>query len=83
MCEICRHNPCSSGCPCAPEPEYICEECGYGIEGGQTIYHLGGYTFCESCVEKAAEYYPDSEDLEPDAMDVYKAYIERKMCDEL
>lgn len=81
MCELCRSYPCKSNCPNAPEAEYICEECGYGIEYGQHIYHLGGYTFCESCVENAAEYY--EEPAEPDAMDVYKAYIEREMCDEL
>lgn len=80
MCELCRHNPCSSGCPNAPEAEYTCEECGYAIEYGQHIYHLGGYVFCERCVENAAEYYEEPGD-EPDAMDVYKAYVEREMCD--
>ena len=80
MCELCRHNPCSSGCPNAPEPEYICEECGYGIEYGQHIYHLGGYTFCEKCVENAAEYYEDPEDYEPDGAYLWKCEEERRMC---
>lgn len=62
MCELCGRNPCRSGCPNEPEPEYICDECGYGIEYGQNIYRLGGCIFCEKCVEDAAEYYEDPED---------------------
>ena len=83
MCEICRHNPCLSGCPCAPEPEpvYICDECEEGIYPGETVYEIGGCKYCETCIDNARYIAEEPEEYEPDAMDVYKAYIEREMCD--
>lgn len=44
MCEECRHYPCISSCPNAPEPEpvYICDECDEGIYPGETVYEIDG-----------------------------------------
>ena len=83
MCELCRHNPCSSSCPNAPEPEpvYICDECEEGIYPGETVYEIDGHKYCETCIDNARYITEEPEEYEPDAMDIYKAYIEREMCD--
>lgn len=85
MCEECRHHPCISSCPNAPEPEpvYICDECDEGIYPGETVYEIGGKYYCETCIDNAGYIAEAPEEPEIDAMDVYKAYIEREMCDEL
>lgn len=83
MCEECRHYPCLSACPNAPEaePVYICDECDEGIYPGETVYEIGGHKYCEDCIDNARYIAEEPEEYEPDAMDIYKAYIEREMCD--
>ena len=83
MCEECRHYPCLSACPNAPEPEpvYICDNCEEGIYPGETVYEIGGHKYCETCIDNAGFIAEEPEEYEPDAMDIYKAYIEREMCD--
>ena len=85
MCELCRHTPCSSGCPNAPEeePVFICDCCEDGIYAGEEVYEIGGHKYCEGCINDARYTAEAPEEPEIDAMDVYKAFIERKMCDEL
>lgn len=83
MCEECRHYPCLSACPNAPEPELVCfcDECEEGIFAGETLYEVGGHKYCENCIDNARYIAEEPEKYEPDAMDIYKAYIEREMCD--
>lgn len=83
MCEDCRHYPCLRNCPNAPEPDpvYICDECEEGIYDGEAVYEIGGHKYCESCIDSArfiAEA-PEYDD-EPDPMDIWKAHVEREMC---
>lgn len=64
MCEICRRNPCVSGCPNAPEPPvvFVCSGCGHSIYEGDTYMEVMYEQFCEECVYsymKVAEYDPD------------------------
>jgi hypothetical protein len=60
---------------------YICDECEEGIYPGETVYEIGGHKYCESCIDNAGYIAEEPEEYEPDAMDIYKAYIEREMCD--
>jgi hypothetical protein len=85
MCEECRHYPCISSCPCAPEPEpvYTCAHCDDAIYAGEYVYEIDGKYYCETCIDNAGYIAEAPEEPEIDAMDVYKAYIEREMCDEL
>ena len=83
MCELCRHNPCSAGCPNAPEPEpvYICDECEDGIYDGDTYYELGGKIYCQGCIDYArqtAECH-SYEEFEPDEDRIYDAYRDRQL----
>lgn len=82
MCELCRHNPCLSACPNAPEPEpvYICDECEEGIYPGETAYEIGGKYYCETCIDNARFIAEAPEPYEPDPMDIWKAHVEREMC---
>ena len=84
MCEECRHYPCISSCPNAPEPEpvYICDECEEGIFAGELVYEIGGHKYCETCIDNASYTAEYPEEYEPDPMDIWKAKVEAKMCEE-
>ena len=81
MCELCRHNPCSAGCPNAPEPDHMCEQCGRGIYAGELYYVLGGCEYCPECVEAAAEFVPEEYD-EPDEDRIYDEWRDRQLMEE-
>ena len=84
MCELCRHNPCSAGCPNAPDDEaiYICDECEEGIYDGDAYYEIGGKIYCQNCVDYAHQTaeYPPYEEYEPDGAYLWKCEEERRMC---
>lgn len=63
MCDVCRHTPCDSRCPNAPEipSVFICSGCGKDIYEGDTYYDILGEQFCEVCIvdaKKEAVYDP-------------------------
>ena len=84
MCEECRHYPCISSCPnFEAEALYYCDNCGGEIYSGEHYYRITieGYptqNLCEECVDSFGEY-AESEEYEPDACDVAKAYEEERM----
>ena len=69
MCEECRHTPCLSSCPNAPEPEpvYTCAHCDDAIYAGEYVYEIDGKYYCETCIDNAGftaeepEEYDDSD----------------------
>ena len=84
MCEDCRHYPCISSCPNAPEPEpvYTCAHCDDAIYAGEYVYEIDGKYYCETCIDNAgftAEY-PD--EYEPDPMDIWKSHVEEQLIQE-
>ena len=83
MCEICGCYPCRSACPNAPEPQpvYECEDCGEGIYDGDNYYSISGLILCEDCIGGYLCTCEAPEPPEVDAMDVYKRWVEREMCD--
>lgn len=57
MCDICRHNPCHSQCPNAPEPDtvYTCEYCGTPIYVGDEYFEYeGNYYHYDECAAEVA-----------------------------
>lgn len=81
MCEECRHTPCLSSCPNAPEPEpvYTCDNCDEAIYAGEYVYEIGGKHYCEKCIDNAGFTADYPEEYEPDPMDIWKAHIEEQM----
>lgn len=53
MCEICRHTPCASRCPNAPEQKPItkCLQCGDGILEGDEFFDGPDGPVCKDCME--------------------------------
>lgn len=84
MCEECRHYPCISSCPYAPEPEsvYICDECEEGIYAGETVYEIGGHKYCEGCIEDARYIAEEPEEYEPDEDRAYDLWRDRQLMEE-
>lgn len=84
MCELCRHNPCVSNCPNAPEPEpvYICDECEEGIYPGETVYEIGGHKYCETCIDNARYIAEEPEEYEPDEDRAYDLWRDRQLMEE-
>ena len=71
----------SPGCPEDPNPEpvaYQCDECGGDIFAGEDYYAVGDKHYCTECCYKCEAEMP--EPYEPDPMDIWKADIERRMC---
>lgn len=84
MCELCRHNPCVSNCPNAPEeePVYICDECEEGIYDGDAVYEIGGHKYCESCIDSARFTAEAPEPYEPDPDRLYDEWRDRQLMEE-
>lgn len=64
MCDLCRHYPCDSRCPNAPNPPtvFLCSGCGGEIWEGDDYWDVMGEQFCEECIREAkreAVYDPD------------------------
>ena len=84
MCSECHMNPCHPHCPNAPEPKPVmyCDNCNQGICNGEAYYSFNGKIICEYCID-SCRYIADFDDTcELDAMDIWKAMIEKEMCDE-
>lgn len=77
MCEICRQYPCHPRCPNADEPEpiYICDNCEEGIYDGEYVYEIGGYKYCEGCINDSRY---TAETPEPDDDSIYERWRDRK-----
>lgn len=84
MCEECRHYPCISSCPNAPEPEpvYICDNCDEGIYPGETVYEIGGHKYCEDCIDNARFIAEEPEEYEPDEDRAYDLWRDRQLMEE-
>ena len=84
MCELCRHNPCSSGCPNAPEeePVFICDSCEEGIFAGEEVYEIDGHKYCEGCINDARYTAEAPEPYEPDPDRIYDDYRDRQLSGE-
>lgn len=64
MCDICRHVPCLTRCPNAPDPHpvFVCSGCMGTIRDGDDYWDIMGEQFCVDCIERAkgvAEYDPN------------------------
>lgn len=64
------------------EPIHICDMCEEGIYEGDTYYQIGDNYYCEGCIGscKFTAEYDEPDVYEPDPMDIWKADIERRMC---
>lgn len=84
MCEECRHYPCISSCPNAPEPEpvYICDNCDEGIYAGETVYEIDGKYYCETCIDNAGYIAEEPEEYEPDEDRAYDLWRDRQLMEE-
>ena len=53
MCQVCRHSPCLSGCPNAPDPPTVtkCRKCGESITPGYEYARIDGLDYCEECID--------------------------------
>lgn len=88
MCDLCRHNPCISNCPNAPEPiaMYKCDNCGGDIYDGEHYYKIDNVAdvktllICEDCM-RDAKCYAEYEPYERDEMDIWKEREERELCE--
>ena len=80
MCEECRHNPCSAGCPNAPEPQpvYVCCHCGESIYAGETAYEIKGCCYCEDCINDM-RFVAEEEECEPDEDRAYDLWRDRQL----
>ena len=57
MCMECRQTPCHPRCPNATHtPVCECEQCGYDIYEGDTMYVINGKNICESCIDECKTY---------------------------
>ena len=54
MCQECRQTPCHPQCPNAPEPAVVwtCDNCGYEIREGETMWKFDLGIVCKECVER-------------------------------
>ena len=52
MCALCRHEPCDSRCPNAPEPipTLHCESCREGIYVGDKYFDSSKGPICRDCL---------------------------------
>lgn len=80
MCQECRHNPCLSNCPNAPEPEpvYICDCCEDGIYAGEVVYEINGLHYCENCIDNMRYVAEEPEPYEPDEDRAYDLWRDRQ-----
>ena len=89
MCDLCRHYPCASNCPNAPEPVamYTCDNCGEGIFDGEHYYKIDNVAdvktllICDECM-RDSKCYAEYEEYEPDPMDIWKAREERRLIED-
>jgi len=53
MCEFCHMNPCSAGCPNAPDPEPVakCSRCDGDIMPGDEYAVIGDDVYCYGCID--------------------------------
>ena len=78
MCEECRHNPCSYGCPnYEPAVAFKCDCCGGDIYVGDTVYVLDKNHYCEECC-----YRTEAEIPEPDEDYKYDLWRDRQLMNE-
>ena len=84
MCEECRHYPCISSCPNAPEPEpvYTCAHCDDAIYAGEYVYEIDGKFYCETCIDNAGFTAEAPEPYEPDPDRLYDEWRDRQLMDE-